>query len=158
PTNALAPADWLSTDIGPPTARGFSGASGTNWVLAAGGTGFTSNSDRAHAVTRQVSGDGSLVARIVSVTGPGTAEAGLRVLDSLHRSSRRAALVFNASTRTLRFRPRLVANANDFAINVANLNLPLWLRLDRNAAAGTLAASYATDNAGAPGPWTQVST
>ncbi|HEU0009181.1 MAG TPA: Calx-beta domain-containing protein [Verrucomicrobiae bacterium] len=158
PTNALAPAEWLSTDVGPPTARGFSGASGSNWVLAAGGTGFTSNSDRAHAVTRQITGDGSLVARVVSVTGPATAEAGLSVRDSLHRYARRGALVYQASTRTLRFRPRLVGNTTDFSVSVPNLNLPLWLRLDRNAAAGTVSAFYATNSSGAPGPWTQVST
>jgi len=158
PTNALAPAEWLSTDIGPPTVRGFSGASGTNWVLVAGGIGYASNSDRAHAVSRQVTGNGSIVARLVSIAGPTTAEAGLSVRDSLHRYSRRGALVYNASARTLRFRPRLVANTTDFSVAVANLNLPLWLRLDRNAAAGTVAAFYATNNAGVPGPWTQIST
>ena len=157
-TNALVPADWISIDVGPPTVRGFSGRSGSNWVLSAAGLGYTSNSDRAHAVTRQITGEGSILARVVNVTGTNTAEAGLSVGDSLHRYSRRAALVYTPSTKILRFRPRLVANTVDFSINLTNLNLPLWLRLDRSAASNTVAAFYATNNAGAPGPWTQLGT
>lgn len=157
-TNSLVPADWISTDVGPPTARGFAGRSGSNWVLSAAGGGYTSNSDRAHTVSRQVTGDGSIVARVVNVTGTNTAEAGLSVGDSLHRYARRAALVYTPSTKILRFRPRLVLNTVDFSINLTNLNLPLWLRLDRNAASNTVAAYYATNDAGAPGPWTQLGT
>ena len=77
--------------------------------------------------------------------------------DSLHRYSRRAALLYTSSTRTLRFRSRLVANTADFSISVPNLNLPLWLRLDRGTN-NRVAAFYATNNAGAPGPWVQIST
>ena len=157
-TNSLVPADWISTDVGPPTVRGFSGRSGSNWVLSAAGIGYTSNSDRAHAVARQITGEGFIVARVVNVTGTNTAEAGLSVGDSLHRSARRAALVYTPATKILRFRPRLVANTVDFSINLTNLNLPLWLRLDRSAASNTVAAYYATNNAGAPGPWTQLGT
>ena len=157
-TNSLVPAEWISTDVGPATARGFSGRSGSNWVLSAAGLGYTSNSDRAHAVARQVTGDGSIVARVVNVSGTNTAEAGLSVGDSLHRYARRAALVYTPSTKILRFRPRLVANTVDFSINFTNLNLPLWLRLDRSAASNVVAAYYATNLAGAPGPWTQLGT
>jgi regulation of enolase protein 1 (concanavalin A-like superfamily) len=157
-TNSLVPADWISADVGPPTARGFAGRSGSNWVLSAAGIGYASNSDRSHAVSRQVTGDGSIVARLVGVTGTNTAEAGLSVGDSLHRSARRAALVYTPSTKILRFRPRLVATTVDFSINLTNLNLPLWLRLDRNAASNTVSAFYATNSGGAAGPWTQLGT
>jgi regulation of enolase protein 1 (concanavalin A-like superfamily) len=157
-TNSLVPADWISADVGPPTARGFAGRSGSTWVLSAAGGGYTSNSDRAHAVSRQITGDGSIVARVVSVTGTNTAEAGLSLGDSLHRYARRAALVYTPSTKILRFRPRLVANTTDFSINLTNLNLPLWLRLDRSAASNTVAAYYATNNGGEPGPWMQLGT
>jgi hypothetical protein len=157
-TNSLVPSDWISADVGPPTARGFAGRSGNTWVLSAAGGGYTSNSDRAHAVSRQVTGDGSILARLVSVTGTNTAEAGLSLGDSLHRYARRAVLVYTPSTKILRFRPRLVANTTDFSINLTNLNLPLWLRLDRSAASNTVSAYYATNNAGEPGPWMQLGT
>ena len=157
-TNALAPSDWISSDIGPTTLRGYSGTSGSNWVLSAAGVGFINTSDRAHAVTRQVTGDGAIVARVVAVSGPAAAEAGVSVRDSMHRYARRAALVYTASTKVLRFRPRITNNTTDFSVSVANLDLPLWLRLERTAASNIVAAFYATNNAGVPGPWTQVGT
>jgi len=160
-TNSLVPAEWLSTDFGPPTTRGLSGLSGSpaagGMILSVTGTGFTTGSDRGHAATRQITGDGSIIARLVSVNGPAAAEAGLSVRDSLHRYSRRAALLYTAATRTLRFRSRLVANTTDFSVSVSNRDLPLWLRLDRSTN-NTVAAFYATNNAGAPGPWIQIST
>jgi hypothetical protein len=155
-TNALVPADWLSADIGPPTLRGYSGMSGSNWVAAAAGTGYTNDSDRAHAVTRPITGDGSIVARVVSVSGPSASEAGVSVRDSMHRYARRAALVYTASSRTLRFRPRITNHTFDTSTSVANLNLPLWLKLERVETNDTVSAFYATNNAGAPGPWTAI--
>ncbi|MEY2409805.1 MAG: hypothetical protein QOF48_2475 [Verrucomicrobiota bacterium] len=157
-TNTLPASDWLRADIGPPTLRGYSGMSGSNWILSAAGTGFTIDSDRAHAVSRQVTGDGSIVARLTSVTGPAASEAGLGIRDSLHRYSRRVALVYQASSRTLRFRPRVVNHTTDFVVSVASLNLPLWLKLERSSASNTVSAFYASDNAGVAGPWLQIGT
>ncbi len=57
-TSTLQAADWLSSDIGPATLRGFSGPTGSAWFVSAAGTGYATDSDRAHAVTRQVTGDG----------------------------------------------------------------------------------------------------
>jgi hypothetical protein len=135
-----------------------SGTLGSNWVVSAAGTGFALDSDRAHAVTRQVTGDGSIVARVVNVSGPAASEAGLSVRDSLHRYARRGALVYQASSKILRFRPRLVNHTTDFVVSVANLNLPLWLKLERHPTSNTVSAFYATNNLGAPGPWVQVGT
>lgn len=157
PTN-LAPADWISSDLGPTTLPGFSGTTGGNWVLSAVGTGFTSNSDRAHAVTRQVTGDGTIVARLLSVAGGSASEAGLSIRDSMHRYARRAVLVYQASSKTLRFRPRVTNNTTDFALSLTNLNLPLWLKLERQAASNLVAAFYATNQDGLPGPWIQLGT
>jgi hypothetical protein len=137
--------------------RGFSGRSDSKWVLSVTGIGFATSSDRGHAVTRQAVGDGSIVARLTGLNGPVAAEAGLSVRDSLHRYARRAALLYQASSRTLRFRSRLAANTTDFAVSVPNLDLPLWLNLERRTN-NTVAAFYAIDNAGAPGSWVQVST
>ena len=156
-TNRLVAADWASTDFGPPTLRGFSGPSGSNLVLSVTGTGFASTSDRGHAMTRQITGNGSIVARLVGVGGTNRVEAGLSVRDSLHRYSRRASLIYSNASRTLRFRARLVANTTDFSISVPNLDLPLWLRLDRSTN-NTVSAFYATNDAGTPGAWVQIST
>lgn len=155
-TTALSPANWISADIGPTTLRGYSGTSGNGWVLSAPGTGFTSNSDRAHAVSRPITGDGTIIARLTSVTGPTASEGGLSIRDSLHRYARRAALLYQASSKTLRFRPRITNNTNDTSTSVAGLSLPLWLKLQRVDATDTVSAFYAADNAGSPGAWIAI--
>ncbi|HMJ89015.1 MAG TPA: Calx-beta domain-containing protein, partial [Candidatus Acidoferrum sp.] len=157
-TNALVANDWIAEDVGPPTLRGFAGRSGSNWIVSAAGVGYGTTSDRAHAVVRQVTGDGTIIARVTSINGPAASEAGVSVRDAMHRYSRRAALVYQSSSRTVRFRPRLASNTTDFSVSVANLDLPLWLKLERNSVTGTVAAFYATNNSGIPGPWLQVST
>lgn len=151
-------ASWISADVGPPTQRGFSGASTGGWLLTGAGIGYGTNSDRAHALTRTVSGNGTIVSRLTSLNGNGqtNAEAGLSVRDSLHRYARRAVLSYTGSSRTLRFRQRTTGNTVDTAVSVTNLNLPLWLKLDRVEATDTVTASYAADTGGAPGAWVTI--
>jgi hypothetical protein len=155
-TVALTPAMWISADIGPTTLRGFSGTLGNSWVLSAVGTGYTSDTDRAHAVTRQITGDGTIVARLTGITGATASEGGLSIRDSMHRYARRAALVYQASSSTLRFRVRTTNHTTDTSVSVAGLAMPLWLKLDRVEATDTITASYAPDNAGAPGTWVNI--
>ena len=159
-TAALTPADWISADIGPTTYRGFSGSTDGTWVLTGAGTGYASNSDRAHTVTREVSGNGTIVTRLASLNtnGQTAAEAGITIRDTMHRYSRRAGLHYSASGQTLRFRTRTVSNTNDTSLPITGLALPLWLKLDRDAAADTITASYAPDAAGAPGAWVTIGT
>ncbi len=151
-------ASWISTDVGPPTLRGFSGQANGGWLLSGAGAGYGTNSDRAHTITRTVSGNGNLVSRLTALNGNGqtNAEAGLSVRDSLHRYARRAVLSYTGSSRTLRFRNRATNNTVDTAVSVTNLNLPLWLKLDRVEATDTVTASYAADAGGVPGTWVTI--
>ncbi|MES2708249.1 MAG: Calx-beta domain-containing protein [Verrucomicrobiota bacterium] len=157
---AAVPSGWISADVGPPTAHGFSGMSGGSWHLNGAGTGYASNSDRAHAVGRTVEGNGTVIARLTSLNGNGqaNAEAGLFIRDSWHRYARRAVLAYTGSSRTLKFRTRVTNNTNDTSVSVTNMNLPLWLKLERVEGTDTVTAFRAVDNAGAPGAWTAVGT
>ena len=120
--------------------------------MSAVGIGYGTNSDRAHAITRQVIGNGSIVARITAAS----VEAGVGIRDSMHRYSRRAKLVWSASGQTLRFRPRVTSNTTDTATSIAGLALPLWVKLESVEATDTITASYAADVAGAPGAWITI--
>ncbi len=157
-TTALAPSDWISADVGPATYRGFSGSTDGTSVLTGAGSGYASTSDRAHTVTRPVVGNGAIVARLTSLNtnGQTAAEAGITIRDTMHRYSRRAGLHYSASGQTLRFRTRTVSNTNDTPVPVSGLALPLWLKLDRDAANDTITASYAPDAAGSPGAWVTI--
>jgi regulation of enolase protein 1 (concanavalin A-like superfamily) len=158
-TAALAPAEWLTSDVGPPTARGTAGQTGNAFTLRGAGVGYATNSDRAMTMARQISGDGTITARLTAVTqasGLTTAEAGLVVRDSLHRYSRRAGLLYTPSTQTLRFRPRVTNNTADTPVAITGLSLPLWLRIQRTDATDTMTAQYAPDISGVPGAWITV--
>lgn len=151
-------ADWIGADIGPPTLRGYSGPSGSGWWLRGTGVGYATNSDRAHALSRSVTGNGTIVARLTALQGNGqaNAEAGISVRDSLHRGARRSVLSYTGTGRTLRFRNRTTNATVDTAVGVSNLDLPLWLKLDRVEGTDTVTASYAPDAGGVPGTWVAI--
>ena len=61
------------------SAKRFSGSANGTWVLTGAGTGYASTSDRAHTVTRQITGNGTIVARLASLNtnAQTAAEAGI---------------------------------------------------------------------------------
>ncbi|HYF35541.1 MAG TPA: hypothetical protein VD994_09655, partial [Prosthecobacter sp.] len=123
--------------------------------LTATGVGYAGTNDGAHVMMRQITGDGSVVARLGSLTGGATSIAGVSIRDSLYRGARRAVLGYMAGTG-LQFRTRTTANATDTVATQAGVTLPAWVRLERNSATGEITASYAADAGGAPGVWTGV--
>ena len=155
-TTALMPSDWISADMGPATYRGFSGSTDGTWVLTGAGSGYATTSDRAHTVARPVVGNGTIVARLTSLNtnGQTAAEAGITIRDTMHRNARRAALEWSASGQTLRFRTRTTSSTADTSVSVTGLALPLWLKLERDAATDTITASYATIE----GAWIAIGT
>ena len=155
-TTALMPSDWISADMGPATYRGFSGSTDGTWVLTGAGSGYATTSDRAHTVARPVVGNGTIVARLTSLNtnGQTAAEGGITIRDTMHRNARRAALEWSASGQTLRFRTRTTSSTADTSVSVTGLALPLWLKLERDAATDTITASYATIE----GAWIAIGT
>jgi hypothetical protein len=155
--NAIAPADWVALDMTPSTQqRGQSTRMGTSYTLTGMGVGYAAQTnDGAHVMARQVSGDGSIVARITSLSGPAaTPLAGVTIRDSLARASRRAVLGY--SNGTLQLRTRTSVSTADTAITQAGITLPVWVKLERNSANNEITGSHAADNTGVPGTWTAM--
>jgi hypothetical protein len=119
------------------------------------GAGYAATtSDAAHIMARQVSGDGTIVARLTATTGPATAPlGGVTIRDSLARSCKRAVLGYVPGSG-LQFRARTTASANDTVVTQAGITLPVWIRLALTG--DSLQASYASDVAGSPGTWTNL--
>jgi regulation of enolase protein 1 (concanavalin A-like superfamily) len=154
---ALSPAGWISQDLNPSSARrGQTGLVGDVFTVKGTGSGYGSASDGAHVVTRQVQGDATIIARVTSLTGTGTPLTGITMRDTMWQGSRRAVLGCEPGD-VVRFRTRATASSTDTSVT-ASANLPLWLRLERNATTGIVTASYATDVSGNPGTWTQIGT
>lgn len=144
--SAIAPADWIAQDLSPTTQqRGQSSKVGSSYVLTGMGAGYAAvTTDGAHTMTNQVSGDGSMVARLTSVSGAASSPlAGVTIRDSLNRSCNRAVLGYNAGS--LQFRRRTTVTTNDTVTTLNGISLPVWLRLERFSSTQTITASYSSD-------------
>ena len=152
---ALAPADWMSQDLNPSSSRrGETGVVNGVFTLKGTGAGYGGTVDGAHALTRQLLGDSTIIARVTSLTGTGAPLTGITMRDTMWQGSRRAVLGCEPGN-VVRFRTRTTASAADSS-TTASSALPLWLRLERNATTNAVTASYAPDVAGSPGNWTQI--
>lgn len=155
--SALVAADWITQDLGPSSQRRGQGLSYNGLFTVTGtGAGYSAvTTDQAHVMVRQVSGDGSIVARLTSLS-VSTALSGVTIRDSMARGARRVVLGFVPGTG-LQFRARNTVSTSDTLVATqTGLSLPLWLKLERNATTGDVIASYAPDVSGTAGTWTQV--
>lgn len=153
-------ANWVGMDQGPPGVRGISGESaGGTCTLIGAGTGYTGTNDSGHMMFRQLlggSGDATITARLVSLSGPSTRLAGLTLRDTSWKGAKRSNLVLTAGGN-LQFRNRTAANVADTASATSTgITFPCWMKLVRSG--GSVTASSAPDVSGAPGTWTQIGT
>jgi hypothetical protein len=152
---SLTPAGWIRQDLNPSSSRrGDTGIVNGVFTVTGTGSGYAGTSDGAHVITRQVSGNASLVARVTSLSGTGTPLTGLTIRDSMWMGSRRAVLGCEPGN-VVRFRTRTTASVADSSIT-ASAPLPLWLKLERDATTNVITAFYSADVSGSPGTWTQI--
>lgn len=157
--NAIPASDWIAQDMNASTQqRGQSAKVGGSYVLTGMGAGYAATTtDGAHVMTRQVTGDGTIVARLTTLTGPASAPlAGVTIRDSLNRSVNRAVLGYSGGS--LQFRTRTATSATDTVVTQAGITLPVWVKLERVDSTGLLTASYAADSSGSPGTWNTIGT
>ncbi|MBX7208567.1 MAG: PKD domain-containing protein [Verrucomicrobiaceae bacterium] len=157
--SALEASDWITQDLTPSSARRGQGLQYNGLFTVTGtGAGYASQTtDRAHVMVRQVSGDGTIIARLTSLPNSG-ALGGVTIRDSMARGARRAVLGFVPGSG-LQFRTRTTVNTADTLVaSDPAAALPLWIKLERNATTGAITAGSAPDSSGTPGTWTQLGT
>lgn len=151
-------ANWVGIDQGPPGVRGISGESegGTHTLIGAG-TGYTGTNDSGHMVFRQLlggTGDATITARLVSVSGPVNRLAGITLRDTSWKGAKRSNLLLTAAG-SLQFRNRSTANnADTQTATSTGITFPCWMKLERTG--GSITASTAPDMGGVAGTWTQI--
>ena len=145
------PEPWASADVGGPAATGRASAAGDAFTVSGGGD-IWQTADRFHYVYRPWAGDGSVVARVASLT---TAhpwhKAALMVRSSLAPGSPHAAVVVSNLATHLQGRPEPDAPS----VNVADdwgRTAPTWVRLDR--ARGVVTAFVSADGVA----WREIGT
>jgi regulation of enolase protein 1 (concanavalin A-like superfamily) len=178
-TTAPAPAGWTSSDLDGPSIAGQATESGGTFTIqgsggGVGGVNFVQpeNSaardlgytvygayDQFQFASKPWSGDGELVARVTSLSGPAGSEAGIMLRGDLTASALNVFLAVRSGgglTVTARsgippFNDRRFSNqTSTLTSSASGYPLPLWLRLVRSS--GTFTAYESADGAS----WTQV--
>jgi RHS repeat-associated protein len=149
-TSQPLPSGWLDQDIG---AVGIAGsatyATGTFTVNAAG-QGIFYAADQIHFVYQSLSGDGTIIARVVSLTGSSSPPAGVMIRDTLSTGSTSAYVAYRAYSGY--FVVRTTTGASSNYQTIAGATLPYWVMLVRSG--NTFTGYTAPDGVN----WTQVGT
>src|SRR6266478_5356994 len=143
---------WSDGDIGPVGLAGSGSYSGATLTMqgAGFGTANTSTTDSFHFVYQPLSGDGTIVARVVSLQGTVYPEAGVMIRETLDQASAHAYMCTFGGTSRLFYRTATGgANSNDAD---GNGTPPLWVKLIRTGSAFNGYTSPDGVN------WTQVGT
>jgi hypothetical protein len=144
------PAGWSDTDIGSPGKAGRATYSGGTWTVSGGGTDIWYTSDQFNFAHQSLSGDGSIIARVASVTNTNVwAKAGVMLRNG---TAANAAFVDMLVTpgEGVAFQWRSSAGTVPSNTKITGISAPVWVKLTRS---GNSFAGYYSSNGVT---WTQV--
>jgi len=135
----------------PPFVGGFvEGPAGT-YTMNAEGEDIWNEADEFHFAYQQLSGAGSIVAKVESVSNTHTwAKAGVMIRDTLDADARHAMMVVTPG-QGVSFQRRFTEGANSSSDTAAGIVAPQWVKIERTVG-GLIRASYSTDG----NTWTQL--
>ena len=148
------PNGWTDDDVGAVGAAGDASYANGTFTIKAAGPWINGTADAMHWAYQPLSGDGSLVARLISFQGGSTyASAGVMIRETLDSGSRNAITAVWPGYNGIFFDQRTTpAGGTSQLANVSLPALPYWVKLVR---AGNSFSSYAAlDGVN----WVQIST
>src|SRR2546426_14216 len=138
-TSQPLPVSWLDQDVGVVGLAGSAGyANGTFTVAGAGQGTFFTSSDGFHFVYQSLSGDGTMVARVVSLQGS-AAQAGIMVRETLNAGANHVYLFDYSST--IYMTERTSTGASSSYQSLGSGALPYWIKLARSGNVFTMYSS-----------------
>src|SRR5260370_1290573 len=133
------PSVWSDGDIGAVGVAGSANyANGTFMVAGAGQGTFFTGSDGFHYVCQSLSGDGTMVARVVSLQGS-AAQAGIMMRETLNPGANHAYLFDYSSSMYMT--ERTSTGASSSYQSLGNGTLPYWIKLARSGNVFTMYSS-----------------
>jgi regulation of enolase protein 1 (concanavalin A-like superfamily) len=148
-TTEPLPGPWLDQDVGLVGLAGSgSYANGTFTVAGAGQGTFYASSDGVHYVYQPLSGDGTIVARVVSLQGSSAAQAGVMVRETLNGGASHVFLFDYSSS--LWMTERTSTGASSTYQSLGSGTLPYWVKLVRS---GNVFSLYGSPDGAS---WTQL--
>jgi regulation of enolase protein 1 (concanavalin A-like superfamily) len=150
-TTQPLPASWLDQDVGSVGIAGSASyANGTFTVVGAGQGTFFSTSDGFHYVYQPLSGDGTIIARVVSLQGTGSDQAGIMIRETLDPGANHVYLFDYSSA--IWMTERTSTGASSSYQSLGSPSLPYWIELVRRGNVFTMNGSV--DGV----TWTQLGT
>ena len=126
------------------------GPAGT-YTMTARGTDIWDTSDEFHFAFKELSGPGSIIARVESVRNSNNwAKAGVMMRDTLDPDSRHAMMVVTPA-QGVSFQRRSTTGDVSFETTIADIPAPQWVKIERDMG-GNVTASYSENGT----LWTQV--
>jgi regulation of enolase protein 1 (concanavalin A-like superfamily) len=130
-TSQPLPASWLDQDVGSTGLAGSAGyANGAFTVAGAGQGTFFNSADGFHFVYQPLSGDGTMVARVVSLQGSAAAQAGIMIRETLDAGANHVYLFDYSSA--IWMTERTSTGASSTYQSMGSATLPYWIKLVRS--------------------------
>src|SRR3989442_1418731 len=125
------PSVWTDGDVGSVGVAGSASyANGTFTVAGAGQGTFSTSSDGFHFVYQPLSGDGTMVARVVSLQGSSAAQAGIMIRETLNADANHVYLFDYSSANWMT--ERTSTGASSSYQSLGSVTLPNWIKLARS--------------------------
>jgi regulation of enolase protein 1 (concanavalin A-like superfamily) len=145
------PVSWLDQDVGAVGVLGSAGyANGAFTVAGAGSGTMITSADGFHFVYQPLSGDGTIIARVVSVQGSSAAQLGVMIRETLGAGADHA-FVFDYGSSILATERTSTGTSSNYQ-SVGSATPPNWLKLVRS---GNVFTMFGSSNGTA---WTQLGT
>ncbi|MGF7138577.1 rhamnogalacturonan lyase family protein [Roseimarinus sediminis] len=143
---------WKEMNIGPAIKNGSAGiANDSSLFITAAGAGITQARDEFHMVYQTIQGDGQIVALINSIDQINQlSKAGIMIRENTANDAKNILLAFS-SRGSLNFQYRAEKGGTTSLINKPGIELPCWLKMNREG--NTFTASYSNDGTN----WIQLS-
>jgi regulation of enolase protein 1 (concanavalin A-like superfamily) len=150
-TPGSLPIDWLNQDVGSVGVAGSASYTGGIFTVRGAGQQIWNTADGLHLAYQFLAGDGTIVARVGSLTGGASSQsAGVMIRETLTANSKHAYVAFSQSQ--IYFTNRATTSGATSAQSLTGKTLPYWVKLTRSGNTFTAAASPDGVN------WVQVGT
>jgi regulation of enolase protein 1 (concanavalin A-like superfamily) len=144
------PSGWSGRDVGPVAPAGTSSGSSGAFAVAGAGADIWGTADAFHFVSRTLTGDGTIVARVSSVEAVDQwTKAGVMMRETLDPGSRHAMMIASPS-KGAAFQRRVATGGVSTHTTAGPLTAPHWVRLVRTG--HTFHASVSMDGT----TWTPI--
>lgn len=136
------PSGWQSTDVGSVGQTGSATESSGTFTVKGAGADVWGTADAFHYAYRSLSGDGSIVARVATVSGAQAwTKVGVMIRGSLHPGSAHAFMLVS-SGKGLAFQRRTTDGGTSTHTSGGGGGAPRWVRLTRSGSTVTAATSF----------------